>query len=122
MKKLLTTLLIGAFALTFVGCESKDEARAIIGHSYQSYSDSSNWETVYFSSAGTVQLTFCNEGTTSSYTHITYKIKKCNVEMYYDYNSFWKESARGQLLGAFTYMPEQDCLIGSNNGVYVRIN
>lgn len=123
MKKLLYSLFSIIVALNVLtSCENQGEARAIIGHSYQLYNDASNWETFYFSPSGTAQLTSCNQGTTSTYTHLTYKVQKCNVEVFYDYSSFWKESARGELLGAFTYMPEQDCLIGSNNGVYNRIN
>lgn len=122
MKRILSTLLIGLFAMMFIGCESKDEARAIIGHSYQMYNSASDWETLYFSPSGTAQITFCSQGTTSSVSHFTYKIQRCNVEIYYDYSDYWKSTARGQLLGAFTYMPDQDCLIGSNNGVYFKLH
>ena len=123
MKKLLNFLFSIIVALVvFTSCENQGEARAIIGHSYQLYIDVSNWETIYFSPSGTAQLTSCIQGTTSTYTHLTYKVQKCNIEVYYDYSSYWNESARGELLGAFTYMPEQDYLIGSNNGVYNKIN
>lgn len=123
MKKLLFILAIVLMAIgTFTSCENQNEARAIIGHSYCLYVDDANWETLYFSPTGSAKLDYCNKGTTSSYTHLTYKIQKCNVEVYYDYSTFWKETARGELLGAFTYMPEQDYLIGSNNGIYYKIN
>lgn len=122
MKKLFLLFLAVVMMLGFSSCENQGEARAIVGHSYQMYNSASDWETLYFSPSGTVQLTFCNQGTTSSYTHLTYKIQNCNVEVYYDYSDFWKDTARGQLLGAFSYLPDQDCLIGSNNGVYYRLH
>lgn len=123
MKKYFKTFIVILISLTFIGCEgNQKDARAIIGHSYQLYHNADDWETFYFSQTGTVQLTYCNQGEKGSYTHFTYIIQKNNVEIYMDKSDFWIDTSKGQLLGAFTYMPEDDCLYGTNGARYKRLN
>lgn len=121
MKKLF--LLLAAVLMIFTSCESNQgEARAIIGHSYLCYQDDSNWETIYFSSSGDVQISGKYNGESKVITHMTYTIRGCNVEIIADYTEYWLPSYRGQILGAMTYYPEGDYLVNSTGDIYTRTN
>lgn len=107
----------------FTSCEKNEgEALAIIGHSYMYYEDQSNWETIYFSLSGTVQISACNNGKSQTLSHMTSKIRGCNVEIYADYTDYWKTEAKGQLIGALVYYPEGDYLISHLGDVYHKVN
>lgn len=123
MKRLF--FILAAMALTiglFTGCEKKhNEADAIIGHSYKCTAGD-EWELFYFSSSGTSQLVSHTNGTTSTFNNFFYVIDGCNVEVHYDYSSYWKAEVKGQLLAAFTYYPDSDCLLSSFGDLFLRVN
>lgn len=107
----------------FSSCEKNNgDALAVIGHSYMLYESQSNWETIYFSSSGAVQISGCYNGESKMIIHMTYKIRGCNVEIYADYTEYWVEGYRGQLLGAMVYHPEGDYLVYSTGEIYNRTN
>ena len=120
-EKKLFLILAACVAIVFTSCENQGAARAIIGNSYKCAVDADNLETFYFSPSGSAQLFGRNAGSQFSYTHLTYKINNYNVEVYFDYSDFWVETSRGELLAAFTYMPEQDYLKSQTGNVYYRV-
>lgn len=121
MKKLFSFLLIGIFAVMFIGCENQGEARAIIGHSYETH-NSVETDVIYFGTSGDAQVTIWKEGADMQMlSHMTYKIKGCNVEVFFDNSEYWKEAYRGELFIAFTYYPEGDYLIDQVGAIYVKV-
>jgi hypothetical protein len=108
MKKILSVLFfLSIFTLT--GCEGVSKnARAIIGHTYGIVESSTSYMTIYFSKSGNAHVNFKSGGESITTSHFTYDIAGDDVEIYYDYSDFWKETAKGELWLHLTYYPEVD--------------
>lgn len=120
MKKLFI-LFAAVMTFAFTGCKNQGEARAIIGHSYETHNDT-EVDVIYFATSGDAQVTIWNEGSDPQMlSHLDYKIDGCNVEVFFDYSEFWKEAYRGEVYMAFTYYPEGDYLIDQVGATYVRV-
>ena len=109
MKKILTAIFITLIAVTLTGCEGANKsARAIIGHTYGIIESSTSYMTIYFSKSGNANINFVNGSEKLITSHFTYEIAGDDVEIYYDYSDYWKETAQGELWLHLTYYPEQD--------------
>ena len=110
-KKLFALFLPCLLILT--SCDGKNtpdvkDAHEVIGHSYTYTQDVSNYVTFYFSTTGQMKVTSCQSGTKNEYTHFTYVISNCLIEVYRDNSSYWSVSMQGGLAMSLTYNPEKD--------------
>lgn len=122
MKRLFIILAAAMMAVLFTSCENQNrDAKTIIGHSYKAVYDSKNWETFYFSPSGSATLSAVLRGESKSWVHLTYTIRGDNVEVRHDFNDYWLDEYKGELLSAFTYLPETDCLLSTTGARYYRV-
>lgn len=108
MKKFIPLLFAIVTVFTFTGCQ-KNSAKEIIGHTYGVTSSTESYM-FYFSPSGVVTYTYLNGVEVINNSHFTYEIMGDNVEVYFDYSSFWLPEAQGTLFVHLTYYPEEDVL------------
>lgn len=118
-SKIASMLLYSLVLIMLAACSPT--ANTIKGHTYYGGS-SANGMKVYFSPSGTAQITYYSDGTTTTYSHLTYTIDGNIVEVYLDYSNYWKLEAQGTLAIHLTYDPETDTLQFDDGTILTRMN
>lgn len=114
MKRLFFVSLL--CSLFLCSCNQNDVELAIVGHTFESTVRAN--ESWYFATNNTARLSYYEDGSIQYVSNFTYKITGTLVEIYCDYSSMWKETARGAFFGSFTYNPEDRTLYSSDWGLY----
>lgn len=95
-------------------------ANSIKGHSYFA-GTSDNGKKIYFSPSGAAQITYYDQGSTTTFLHLNYTIKGEIVEIYFDYSDYWKLEAQGTLAEHYVYDKETDILVSDDGLVLHRL-
>lgn len=95
-------------------------ANSIKGHTYFA-GTSDNGKKIYFSPSGAAQITYYDQGSTTTFLHLNYTIKGEIVEIYFDYSDYWKLEAQGTLAEHYVYDKETDILVSDEGMVLHRL-
>lgn len=120
MKKTISIIFIlfmAVFAL--ISCNENGVQHPIVGHNFASSDGSINW---YFASDNTARNTIKKNGNTTILDDFTYKIISNQVEIYFGYTDYWKETSKGKLFVTFSYEPENKTLYSVDYGTLHYVN
>ena len=116
-SKVLSVILFVFTAALFVACSP---ANSIKGHSYFA-GTSNDGKKIYFSPSGAAEITFYDQGSTTTFKHLNYIIKGETVEIYHDYSDYWKLEAQGTLAEHYVYDKKTDILVSDEGLVLHRL-
>lgn len=109
MKRILPLTFIILSAFIFTGC-TNNNAKSIIGHTYAWVGSSTEMLSIYFSPSGHAVIHSISGNESFNTSHFIYNIEGYTVEICYDYSDYWVEDAKGTIIMALTYNPDDDTL------------